>query len=118
MRCKTCDYPLWNLKARQCPECGRAFVPSEFEFVLNSVRFCCQHCDQAYYGTGPRGELVPADFVCVACGQRTRMDDMVLRPAQGVEEKQTQVLKMPWLERAQRGRISAWFSTLGMAMAS
>jgi hypothetical protein len=116
MRCKTCDYPLWNLKARQCPECGTTFAPSEFEFVLNSVRFCCPHCDQAYYGTGEKGHLVPDEFNCVKCGARLGMDDMVLRPAQGVQEEQTKVERMPWLERSDRGMIKAWFATVGQAL--
>src|SRR5437870_10981399 len=108
MHCKTCDYPLWNLKARQCPECGTPFLPSQFNFVINSVRFCCPHCDQTYYGTGERGHLVPSSFVCVNCARPIAMDEMVLRPAEGVSEQQTQTDRMPWLERAQRGWIKAW----------
>jgi hypothetical protein len=116
MRCKTCDYPLWNLKARQCPECGAAFEPDEFEFVVNSVRFCCLHCDQSYYGTGPRGHLVPREFNCVKCGRRVSMNEMVLRPAQGVEEQQTQVERMPWLDRTVQNRFRRWVGTIGMAL--
>lgn len=113
MRCKTCDYTLWNLKARQCPECGTPFVPSQFDFVLNSVQFCCPHCDQAYYGTTERGHLVPYSFTCVTCHQQINMDMMVLRPATGVREEQTQINRMPWLEREQRGLIKAWLRTVG-----
>ncbi len=116
MRCKTCDYSLWNLKGRQCPECGNGFVPSEFDFVINSVRFCCPHCDQSYYGTGPQGHLVPSDFNCVTCGNRIEMDGMVLRPAEGVREEQTQIDRMPWLERQQRGWIKGWIHTVGRSM--
>lgn len=116
MRCKTCDYPLWNLTTRVCPECGTAFLPSDFEFVINSVRFCCPKCEQAYYGTGPRGHLVPQEFNCVTCGQRVQMDQMVLRPAEGVQEQQTQTERTPWLERRQRGIVKAWFGTVGKAM--
>ena len=84
MRCQGCDYPLWNLTARQCPECGRPFRPSEFRFVANSVRFCCPHCGQDYYGTGPVGHLVPVEFDCVRCHRRVHMDQMVLLPTEGV----------------------------------
>ena len=62
MRCKNCDYRLWNLVSRQCPECGTEFLPHEFEFVLNSVRFCCPYCQQDYYGTGDKGHLEPIEF--------------------------------------------------------
>jgi hypothetical protein len=116
MRCRACDYTLFNLKARQCPECGAAFRPSDFEFVAEAVRFCCPHCDQAYFGTGERGHLVPPEFACVQCGQHVHMDDMVLRPAQGVSEAQAQAGVNPWLERARRGRLRAWFAVIGMAM--
>jgi hypothetical protein len=116
MRCKTCDYPLWNIKARQCPECGTVYAPSEFEFVINSVQFCCPHCEQVYYGTGIKGHLVPAEFNCVTCGQRVHMNQMLLRPAEGVTEDQTQTDRMPWVERKQHGFIKAWFKTVGKSM--
>jgi hypothetical protein len=118
MRCRVCDYRLWNLTARRCPECGTPFLPSQFDFVPNSVQFCCPHCGQAYYGTGARGHLVPAAFGCVKCGAAVQMDEMVLLPTAGVEEEQTKIYKHPWLERKQRGRVKAWFATVGMALVS
>ena len=112
MQCTKCEYPLWNLKARQCPECGEPFLPSEREFVINSVRFCCPHCNQSYYGTGEKGHLVPSSFVCVKCAQPITMDEMVLLPAAGVAEYQTKVEQAPWLERDRIGRLRAWFATV------
>lgn len=111
MRCKNCDYPLWQIRDRRCPECGTGFRPSDFDFVLNSVRFCCPHCDQAYYGTGERGHLSPRMFACVSCGRSVDMDDMVLLPTEGVREEQTKVEMNPWLERDKRGFFRAWLST-------
>jgi len=116
LHCRTCEYPLWNLKARQCPECGSAFKPSEFEFVVNSVRFCCPQCDQAYYGLGVKGHLVPQEFGCVSCGRRLAMDEAVLRPAAGVEEEHTRPDHSPWQERRERGFVRAFFSTIGFAL--
>jgi len=116
MHCKNCDYPLWNLKARQCPECGTPFRPSEFEFVINSVQFCCPHCEQVYYGTGTKGHLVPQAFTCVNCGRPVHMDEMLLRPATGIEEEQTYTDFMPWLDRRRRGVVKAWFQMIGKAM--
>ncbi len=118
MRCKTCDYRLWNLQSRRCPECGTPFRPSEYEFVPNSIQYCCPHCNEAYYGTGEKGHLVPAAFDCVSCGNHVHMDDMVLLPTEGLEEEQTKVYKAPWLERRERGTIKAWLATVGMAMVS
>lgn len=116
MRCKGCDYPLWNLRSRECPECGKPFLPSEFDYVLNSVRFCCPACGQAYYGTGERGRLVPPAFLCVSCGAACEMDSMVLLPTEGVREEQTKPETMPWLERRSLGTLRAWFAMLGRAM--
>ncbi len=110
MRCKTCDYTLWNLRSRQCPECGSAFKPSDFEFVTNSVRFCCPHCGQDYYGTGESGHLEPRSFDCVRCGTRIEMDEMVLLPTEGVAEERTIPDEMPWLSKS-RGFISRWWKT-------
>ena len=84
MRCRTCDYPLWNLKTRQCPECGSQFSPVEYDFRPNTVRFCCPHCEQAYYGTDSRGHLEPRSFACVTCGEHLSMREMVLLPAEGL----------------------------------
>ena len=97
MRCRNCDYPLWNLKARECPECGASFRPSEFEFVAQSVRFCCPHCDQEYFGTDERGHLRPVEFNCTKCATRVEMDAMVLRPADTQNDSSTKLGEVPWI---------------------
>ena len=116
MHCTNCDYPLWNLKARQCPECGTPFLPSQFEFVANTVQFCCPHCEQPYYGTGEKGHLVPARFECIKCGREVHMDDMTVRPAPGITEEHTRPGVAPWLERRKRGAIRALLATVGMSL--
>lgn len=116
MHCKSCDYPLWNLTTRQCPECGESFKPGDFEFVPNAVRFCCPHCEQEYYGTTEKGHLEPEEFVCVECVRSIRMDEMILRPRADVSDAQTRPGVMPWFEREHRGRCKAFFQTIGMAM--
>ncbi len=116
MNCRTCAYPLWNLPARTCPECGAPFLPSQFDFVKNSVRFMCPHCGQAYYGTGDRGHLVPPEFDCVSCRARVSMDEMVLLPTEGVGEDRTRPDRLPWAERTSRGFLRAWLSTIWMTL--
>lgn len=118
MRCKTCNYSLWQIRDRRCPECGTPFKPSDFEFVCNSVRFCCPHCNQDYYGTGEKGHLVPSSFACVRCSQIIDMDDTVLLPTAGVDEKQTETTVVPWIDRRNRWWFSAFFITMGMAIAN
>ncbi|MHC4588257.1 MAG: hypothetical protein ACYTAQ_02710 [Planctomycetota bacterium] len=118
MRCRTCDYPLWNLKTRQCPECGSPFSADEYDFRPNTVCFCCPHCDQAYYGTGERGHLEPRTFACVNCGQHLSMNEMVLLPAEGLEETQTRAAFNRWLERHRAGWFKSWCSTIGQSLIS
>ncbi len=117
MHCRNCDYPLWNLTTGICPECGVVFAPSEFEFVPNSVRFCCPQCQQTYYGTDQRGHLDPQQFDCVQCGTALHMDKMVLLPAEGVAEARTKPDANPWLERKERGFFRASFATVGKSLA-
>jgi len=116
MHCKTCNYALWNLKTRICPECGSAFKPSDFEFAPNTVQFCCPECDQPYYGTSQQGHLVPREFDCVSCGRHIHIDETVLRPAAGVSEDRTQADRVSWLERRDRGWLRCWFKTIGQTI--
>ncbi|MCH8344325.1 MAG: hypothetical protein IH983_10085 [Planctomycetes bacterium] len=116
MRCKNCDYALWNLKARLCPECGTPFRPSEYEFAPGKIQFRCPHCEQKYFGTSDRGHLEPSHFECSNCGNRIHMDEMIVAPADGITEQQTAVDRMPWLERGQGRVFKAWFAMIKWAM--
>ncbi len=116
MNCRRCGYALWNLRSRTCPECGDGFLPSQFDFVVNAVRFMCPECAQPYYGTGDRGHLVPAEFACVTCGRQVAMDEMVLLPTEGVAEERTKLDRFPWAERGTRGFLRGWLGTIGMAL--
>ncbi len=116
MHCRNCDYALWNITSRECPECGAAFRPSDYEFVPQSLRFCCPHCDHPYFGTGDKGHIEPQSFACLRCGRPVSMDDMVLRPGLGVEEQFTRPDTMPWLDRSVRGRVRAWFQMIGKGL--
>ncbi len=116
MNCRNCQYPLWTIKPRACPECGQPFNPAEYDFVPYAVRFNCPHCGQVYYGDGERGRLVPSEFDCIGCGRHVTMAEMVVEPAAGVEEQQTQNRKAAWLERKSIGLPRAWVRTVGMAM--
>ena len=116
MRCRTCDYPLWNNTTRLCPECGTRFRPSEYEFTPNSVRFCCPHCDEAYYGVGERGHLEPRAFVCAGCGRNVRENEMIVRPVEGVDEADTHNISAPWIDRRGDTRWHAFLTTTGLAL--
>ncbi|NBP52401.1 MAG: hypothetical protein EBU70_14695 [Actinobacteria bacterium] len=111
MRCKGCGYSLWNVAGRTCPECGRGFVPGEFEFVPNAVEFCCPACMQQYYGTGPDGLPSPREFSCVRCGSACSLDAMVLRPAPGVAPDGAAPSHVPW----EREGVAAWKRLFGTA---
>lgn len=116
MFCKVCNYALWNLKDRTCPECGTAFAPSQFRFTPNSIRFLCPHCTQQYYGTSRVGHLVPDAFTCVSCHRDIRMDEMILVPAAGIDERKTRARGNPWIERAGRPTLRDWLHTTIISM--
>jgi len=113
MNCKTCDYSLWNLRTRVCPECGSPFSIADFEMRAGSVRFCCPHCQQSYFGTDEKGLLVPREFECITCGQFITMEEMVILPAEGMREQDTVPRSVPWAIRRDIGFVSAWFRTIG-----
>ncbi len=102
MRCQNCDYLLWTVKARECPECGTPFRPSEFEFPPNAVRFECPHCSTGYYGTSEKGHLIPAAFECVGCHRPVTMDEMVLLPGEGQNIDSELLLPNIWTSREQQ----------------
>ena len=116
MNCRTCNYALWNLKSRSCPECNTPFSISSYKFLPNSVRFCCPDCSQAYYGTDVNGQLQPASFNCVKCSRPLSTDEMVVLPAVGVSEAKTRLNVLPWLDKHNRGFFGRWFGTIGMAV--
>lgn len=110
MKCPGCEYELWNLKAGPCPECGRPFKPSEFDFLPNAVKFCCPHCSQPYYGTSDRGQLEPDAFDCVSCGKAVTTDEMLLLPAEELGTRTPTKSMNPWLDSNRKRR---WFATIG-----
>lgn len=116
MRCKQCDYPLWNLTQRLCPECGAPFTPSDFRLVPNSCRFLCPHCKQDYYGTDENGHLVPRTFECVKCHRSIDMDEMVLLPTEGVREERTTQDLHPWVHRRSKGFLKGLLTSIGWAL--
>ena len=115
MRCKGCGYSLFNHRGRTCPECGAAFSPADFEFLPNAVEFCCAGCMQQYYGTDPRGLIVPRSFECVRCKAPCELGSMVLRPAPGVGEDRTEAHRVPWEDRS-IGRLRRLGRTLADGM--
>ncbi|MEZ6242740.1 MAG: hypothetical protein R3B57_06820 [Phycisphaerales bacterium] len=116
MRCRRCDYQLWNLTSRTCPECGDPFLPSDYTFRPGSVEFHCPHCKQRYFGANERGHLEPPIFSCVGCGRSVTMDEMILTPAEGVDPEATVIDRNPWIRRAQLGSKRAWWQTSVLGM--
>jgi hypothetical protein len=116
VNCNTCDYRLWNLPPGACPECGSPFKPSDFSFRPNAVHFLCPHCQQHYFGLDLRGHLVPRAFQCVKCSNPIDMDQMLVRPAAGLDEKHTARDTNPWVDRRRAGWFGGYFRTFGRAM--
>ena len=116
MRCKQCEYPLWDLNPGPCPECGTVFDPTEFRFKTGEIRFCCPHCDQSYYGDDLDGHLRPRSFDCVSCGRRIDESECIVRPREdGSYEDLIGVDRSPWHE-ADLGLWKRFWRTVGMSM--
>ena len=115
MRCLKCEYPLWDLKPGPCPECGSPFDPTEHEFLPGSVRFCCPHCDQAYYGDGEKGHLQPRSFACVQCGEVIDESECVIRPLEGGSHSDDVTLRTPWFDDS-IGFVKRFLRTVGWSM--
>ena len=112
MRCQNCDYRLWNIKGRHCPECSNTFTPSDYHFKPDAVEFCCPHCMHVYLGTPPHGHPDPADFNCTNCNQHIHMNDMLLRPVDPREEAFIVSLPNPWTLTTKSNRLANWLLTI------
>jgi hypothetical protein len=110
MRCHRCDYPLWAVEARACPECGDPFRPSEYEFALGAVRFECPHCRTAYFGTSPEGHLEPRAFECVGCHRSIEMDAMVVMPVGAVDVSSELIKPTIWEQPEHPGGWRWWMA--------
>ncbi|MCX5661498.1 MAG: hypothetical protein NTW19_17605 [Planctomycetota bacterium] len=63
MRCRTCDYCLWNLASARCPECGTDFDWRTYRFRPDTVALACPHC-------GHRHDMTATDpITCESCGK-------------------------------------------------
>lgn len=111
MRCRTCDYSLWTVTGRTCPECGSGFLPSDYTFVPGTVRFECPHCRAGYVGTSPTGHLLPRSFACTECHAQIDMDEMVLVPLAGMAERSTLHSRNRWEDRGDGALLLAWGSS-------
>lgn len=65
---------------------------------------------------GANGHLIPTAFNCVQCNNAIDMESMVLRPAMGVDEAQTVVGLIPWLERKEIGWWRGLYRTIRMSL--
>ncbi|TVQ32082.1 MAG: YIP1 family protein [Phycisphaeraceae bacterium] len=118
MKCPDCAYELWGLAPPgPCPECGRAFMTSEFRFRPRAVRFLCPHCREPYSGTDAEGLPTPRDFRCVRCDEPVHVDDMPVELRPGVLPGQAMAQKSPsWPRRGEVGWFRAFFRTLNDSM--
>lgn len=108
MRCRNCDYLLFNLTGRECPECGRAFDVADYHFAPGEVSFHCPHCDQAYLGNDEYGLPSPRRFRCAKCGQEVSLNELRVVPERGGADGR---IGSAWDNRRHYGLVSAWWST-------
>lgn len=116
MRCRQCNYPLWNLSSPQCPECGTGFDLRSYTFAPGTVAFGCPHCGALHGGTGPQYLPATTDTAtCQSCAQPMSVMHMRVVPL----SDQTEAIvanQIPWEVRAGSGVWRAWWETCRMAM--
>lgn len=119
MKCPDCEYALWTLKPPgPCPECGRPFMTTDFQFPPGAARFHCPHCDALYMGNDALGLPAPRHFACVRCGQPVDVPLMTVTPAQGVDPDAPMGQEVPWAARKRIGFVRGFFTTLGWSLFS
>lgn len=116
MRCRGCEYELWNMKPGGCPECGRQWRFEDFRFRPFSAQFLCPHCDHTYGGTDPQGLPIPRAFICAGCKQPIDLDQMRALPAPQTDGSRAMDDVHPWSERSRLGYWRSFWQTVGQSM--
>ena len=118
MRCRGCDYELWNMKPGACPECGRKWQFDEFRFRPFAAQFLCPHCEHAYAGSDEQGLPVPRAFICSQCSQPIDLNQMRALPQPNTEGSDAMDDVHPWSERFRLGYWRAFWRSVGQSMSS
>ena len=108
MRCRTCEYELWNLVPGSCPECGTPWRYEEYRFRVGAAQFFCPHCEHAYSGNDAAGLPAPRTFQCAQCQQDISLASMRALPAPGINRDDAMEDRHPWMDRARLGRWRAF----------
>ena len=116
MRCRGCNYELWNLPPGDCPECGKAWRFEDFHFRREFVQFLCPHCDCAYPGEYIASLALPYAFTCTGCQSAIELGQMCARPAEGIDGSQAMQLDFVWSDRRQVGRWRAIWRVVGYSL--
>jgi len=117
MRCEHCQYLLYNLPDRRCPECGEPFDVEQYRFEPGDVSFRCPHCEQAYFGNDEQGLPNPRAFECVQCQRTITLEQMLVVPEVEGAEGETRPAT-PWARRGEIGLIRGWWDTTKMILFS
>ncbi len=118
MRCRGCEYELWNMKPGTCPECGRKWQFDEFRFHPLAAQFLCPHCDHAYGGTDNQGLPTPRAFICSGCSEPIDLDQMRALPAPNTDGSTAMDDEFPWRDIERLGKWRAFWRTVGLSMSN
>ena len=116
MRCRGCNYELWNLPPGDCPECGKAWRFEDFHFRREFVQFLCPHCDCTYPGEYIASLALPYAFTCTGCQSAIELGQMCARPADGIDGSQAMQQDFVWSDRRQVGRWRAFWRVVGYSL--
>jgi hypothetical protein len=94
MRCVTCGYALWNLNQPRCPECGRSFAVTDWDFAPGSVSFACAGCGASLY----ESSFGMDEVMCSNCDSAVDWSCVrviPVRPGKGVHRRRSRFFTVP-----------------------
>ena len=116
MRCRGCNYELWNLPPGDCPECGKPWRFEDFLFRREFVQFLCPNCDCAYPGAYIASLASPHAFTCTGCQSAIQLNQMCARPTEGTDGSQAMQQEFVWSDRRRVGRWRAFWRVIGYSL--
>ncbi len=97
MHCVHCNYSLWNLSTRVCPECGEPFALRDYHFQPRSVTYTCPECERAVNGPEKPTDFDGREMRCSVCRLLIPTATLALQPAAGCGRLVERGQGNPWV---------------------
>ncbi len=113
MHCQHCQYPLWHLSARRCPECATPFSLRDFHFRKNSITIRCPHCAAGSPAPINPADLDQSELTCPHCHGMFDPDAAACEPVDGAAPPVPREGELPWQPENEKG--VGWWASIKMS---